>query len=167
MAAELNKVGYSYPNAEGIPDGDFRNTCRGCKLVTEGAVLPAPPVKSTPTSCSEPAVELNPTATQAIVDLYRVLDIHRTATSLEVKKGYRKLAAEWHPDKFTMSAAKSREYASEQFVAIAEAFEVLVDPERRRIYDDTGRIHHVGNPILVCSHCQLPTGRYAFPASIV
>jgi DnaJ-class molecular chaperone len=63
-------------------------------------------------------------------DYYRVLGIDRTADSKVIKSAYRKLARKYHPD-----VAKGKE---EQFKEVAEAYEVLSDPEKRQRYDTLG-----------------------------
>lgn len=62
---------------------------------------------------------------------YEVLGIPRTATVDDVKKSYRKLALEWHPDK----NLHRTEEATETFQLIQQAYEVLVDPQERAWYD--------------------------------
>jgi DnaJ family protein A protein 2 len=65
-------------------------------------------------------------------DYYARLGVKRNATAEEIKKGYRKLALKYHPDK-----NPSRE-ASEQFKLLSEAYEVLINDEKRSIYDKYG-----------------------------
>jgi len=65
-------------------------------------------------------------------DYYDVLGVSRDASLEEIKKAYRKLALEWHPDR-----NKSPE-AEERFKEINEAYEVLSDPEKRAAYDQFG-----------------------------
>src|SRR2546430_345123 len=68
------------------------------------------------------------------MDFYIVLGITREATLSEIKRAYRRLARRHHPD---INPGDSR--AAEQFRQIAEAYETLSDPERRRGYDASGR----------------------------
>jgi molecular chaperone DnaJ len=66
-------------------------------------------------------------------DLYEVLGISRKATQEEIKKAYRKLAIQYHPDKNPGDKA-----AEEKFKEIAEAYAILSVPERRNRYDRFG-----------------------------
>ena len=66
-------------------------------------------------------------------DYYAVLGVPRTASQAEIKKAFRKLARQHHPD------AKPGDTAAEQrFKEVNEANEVLSDPERRKQYDELG-----------------------------
>jgi molecular chaperone DnaJ len=65
-------------------------------------------------------------------DYYEILGVHRGASDGEIKKAFRKLARELHPD---VSGAPD---AQERFREAAEAYEVLSDPERRATYDRFG-----------------------------
>jgi DnaJ-class molecular chaperone len=62
------------------------------------------------------------------------LGVSVTATPEEIKKGYRKLAMVWHPDK---NPDKKQE-AEEKFKEISQAYEVLSNPEKRKTYDEYG-----------------------------
>src|SRR5919107_4723308 len=66
-------------------------------------------------------------------DPYEVLGVSRTASETEIKKAFRKLARELHPDVNTDDPE-----AEEKFKAAAEAYEILSDPERRSVYDRYG-----------------------------
>ena len=66
-------------------------------------------------------------------DYYSVLGLPRNATDEQVKKAYRKLAMEYHPDR------NGNPGAHEHFKEINEAYEVLSDPQKRAYYDRTGR----------------------------
>ena len=63
-------------------------------------------------------------------DYYKILNISRTATKEEVKKAYRKLALEWHPDKNKSADAHSK------FIEINEAYLLLYDDEARIKYNE-------------------------------
>ena len=60
-------------------------------------------------------------------------NLSRTASEVEIKKAFRKLAREYHPD-----VAKNKKQAEEKFKEINEAYEVLSDPEKRKKYDQLG-----------------------------
>ncbi|MFF7330328.1 molecular chaperone DnaJ [Streptomyces sp. NPDC008150] len=64
-------------------------------------------------------------------DFYKVLGVPKDATEAEIKKAYRKLAREFHPD-----ANKGNAKAEERFKEISEANDVLGDPKRRKEYDE-------------------------------
>ncbi|XP_017078912.1 dnaJ homolog subfamily B member 6 isoform X2 [Drosophila eugracilis] len=70
-----------------------------------------------------------------MVDYYKVLDVARSATDSEVKKAYRKLALKWHPDK----NPDNLDEANKRFRELSEAYEVLSDEKKRRIYDEYGK----------------------------
>jgi molecular chaperone DnaJ len=66
-------------------------------------------------------------------DYYEVLGVERGAADAEIKKAFRRLARELHPD-----VNRHDPEAEEKFKEAAEAYEVLSDPERRRTYDTFG-----------------------------
>jgi curved DNA-binding protein len=68
-------------------------------------------------------------------DYYEVLGVPRTAPEGEIKKKYRQLARQHHPD---LQPAAERGVAAERFKEINEAYEVLSDPEKRKKYDALG-----------------------------
>lgn len=66
---------------------------------------------------------------------YDLLGLSRDASEAQVRRAYRRLARRWHPDLNPGNAEAARQYA-----AITEAFEILVDPVRRRTFDASGRV---------------------------
>src|SRR5438270_1290219 len=66
-------------------------------------------------------------------DYYEILGVERAATAVEIKKAYRKLAAQYHPDKNPGDAS-----AEERFKEVQSAYDVLSDPEKRKQYDSFG-----------------------------
>ena len=69
-------------------------------------------------------------------EYYELLQIKKNASADEIKKGYRKLAIKYHPDK---SPKDKKEEYLEKFKEITEAYEVLSDPEKKKIYDKFGK----------------------------
>ena len=66
--------------------------------------------------------------------LYDRLKINPKSTPSEIKKSYRKLSLKWHPDKNN----DNKEEATKKFQEISEAYSVLSDPEKRKMYDQIG-----------------------------
>jgi tetratricopeptide (TPR) repeat protein len=66
-------------------------------------------------------------------DYYKALGLSRRAKPKEIKKAYREKALQWHPDKHSGEVEKAA--AEKEFQAVAEAYEVLSDPETRGKYD--------------------------------
>lgn len=66
-------------------------------------------------------------------DFYKILNVGKSANTNEVKKAYRKMAKELHPDK-----NKDDPNASEKFSDLSAAYEVLSDTEKRKLYDRCG-----------------------------
>jgi DnaJ family protein B protein 4 len=75
---------------------------------------------------------------------YDWLGIQPNATDDDIKKAYKKLALKWHPDK----NMKNKEQAEKKFKEIAEAYDILSDSEKRRIYDQVGKdgLKNMGEP---------------------
>lgn len=68
-----------------------------------------------------------------MADLYTVLGVQKDASDDDIKKAYRKLAMQWHPDRNNGSKE-----AEEKFKEITEAYDVLRDPQKRAAYDRYG-----------------------------
>lgn len=66
-----------------------------------------------------------------MTDYYRILEIDRNASADEIKKAYRKLAMQYHPDK-----AGNNPEAEKKFKQISEAYETLSDPQKKSSYDN-------------------------------
>ena len=69
-----------------------------------------------------------------MVDYYAVLGLSKGASEDDIKKAYRKLAMKWHPDKNSDNV----EEATRKFKEIAQAYETLSSPEKRKTYDRYG-----------------------------
>lgn len=65
-------------------------------------------------------------------DYYRILEVSREADEAELKKAYRKMAMQYHPDRNSEPDAEAR------FKEVTEAYEVLRDPDKRAMYDRYG-----------------------------
>ena len=74
-------------------------------------------------------------------DYYRILGVPRNASDGEIKKAYRKLAMQYHPDR----NPGKEEWANEKFKEINEAYGVLGDPQKRKQYDQFGTVGNIGD----------------------
>lgn len=68
-------------------------------------------------------------------DFYAQLDVGRDASPEEIKKGYKRMAIKFHPDKHSAAGDKERAMAEEKFKEIAEAYTTLSDPDKKQLYD--------------------------------
>src|SRR3569623_1715585 len=75
-----------------------------------------------------------------MADLYSQLGVKRDANEAEIKKAYRKLAKELHPDR-----NKDNPTASARFSKVTQAYDILTDKDKRARYD-RGEIDEDGNP---------------------
>uniref|UniRef100_A0A914BUQ9 J domain-containing protein n=1 Tax=Acrobeloides nanus TaxID=290746 RepID=A0A914BUQ9_9BILA len=76
-------------------------------------------------------------------DLYHILQLDRKAkvTAAQIKKAYYKQSIIWHPDRFPSNQDEElKTNATRRFQIISKAYMVLSDPEKRKVYDDTGLI---------------------------
>ena len=74
-------------------------------------------------------------------DYYGILGVPRSASDTEIKKAYRKLAMQYHPDR---NLGKEK-WANEKFKEINEAHGALGDPQKRRQYDQFGTAGNIGD----------------------
>ena len=74
-----------------------------------------------------------------MTDLYEVLGVSRQASEDEIRKAYRKLARDYHPDRRPDDKA-----AEEKFKEIQQAYEILGDKEKRQKYDQYGAAYQNG-----------------------
>src|SRR3954467_5108182 len=66
-------------------------------------------------------------------DYYEILSVEKGASAEDIKKAYRKLAVQFHPDK-----NPGDKKAEERFKELSEAYEILSDPQKRQMYDQFG-----------------------------
>ena len=73
-------------------------------------------------------------------DYYEVVGVNKSATDDELKKAYRKLAKKYHPD----ANPDNKKEAEAKFKEVNEAYEVLSDPQKRKMYDQFGTVDPQG-----------------------
>ena len=71
-------------------------------------------------------------------DYYEILGVSKSATVDEIQKAYRKLARKYHPDLHANKSDREKENAKQQFQRVQQAYDVLSDKKKRRMYDQMG-----------------------------
>ncbi len=76
-------------------------------------------------------------------NLYDILEIKKEASHNEIKKQYKILALKWHPDK----NQSNKVFAENKFKEISKAYEILGDPDKKKLYDSNKNILNKNNNI--------------------
>src|SRR3979411_33878 len=84
----------------------------------------------------------------AFQDYYEALEVPRNASSEEIRRAYRKLARQYHPD------VNKEPGAEDRFKEISEAYEVLRDDEKRQRYDRFGMNWKAGQDVSGAAGCE-------------
>eukprot|EP00775_Hariotina_reticulata_P010771 gene10771-10927_t len=97
-----------------------------------------PPAAALPEDGTPEWIELRPrwplTSSKHHKSMPPMLDVDKSASQADIKKAYYKLALQWHPDRNKSTEATAR------FQALQRIYDVLSDPEKRKIYDRTGSL---------------------------
>src|SRR5574340_644440 len=96
-----------------------------------------------------------PTATK---DYYGILGVKKSASAEEMRKAFRKLARRYHPDVNPGDKA-----AEERFKSISDAYDVLSDPKKRKIYDQVGYYSDQISPEAAEAYARAGGGPGGFP----
>ena len=77
-----------------------------------------------------------PSGVDARVDsFYKILGVTASATAKQIRRGYRRAAGKWHPDKWQHEGGDALARAEAEFRRVSAAYEALGNPSRRRAYD--------------------------------
>ena len=71
-------------------------------------------------------------------DLYKILELDKTATEQQIKANYKRLALKYHPDRQGGKSESEKKAAEEKFKEIGFAYSILSDPEKKQRYDQFG-----------------------------
>lgn len=70
-----------------------------------------------------------------IINYYKILEIDEQASTDDIKKQYKKLATEYHPDKFQKAGSEIQSLSSKKMSFIQEAYNILGTDFKKQIYD--------------------------------
>ena len=85
--------------------------------------------------------EEDSTSTEEFVNYYEILNIKEDATDEEIKKAYRKLSKEYHPDTNKDKSEEEQKEAEDMFRLITKAKEILLNKETREKFDEELKKH--------------------------
>jgi len=124
----MTKCGEAIRNAQGAEtNGNHQQSQQNRSRTENGSSARSEPTKKDTTIRNEAIKNIMKTK-----DFYEILGVTKTSTEDEIKKSYKKLALKFHPD-------KNKEVgADEAFKKIAQAYDCLTDPEKKRKYDEYG-----------------------------
>lgn len=80
-----------------------------------------------------------------VMDHYKTLGLRRNATKDEIKEAFRRLALKFHPDRHLQSSKEVRDGATIKFRQVSEAYEVLIDDQKRVDYLSRRRSYNAGS----------------------
>ena len=80
-------------------------------------------------------------------DYYSLLGVDKNASEVDIKKAFRKLSLEYHPDRQQGKTDAEKKAAEDKFKEIAEAYAVLSDPEKKQQYDTYGTVDGMGGGV--------------------
>ena len=86
---------------------------------------------------------------------YELLDVERNVTQKDIDRAYKKAALKWHPDK----NQDNKQAAEEKFKDVAEAYDVLSDPQKKAVFDQYGEEGLKGGP--------MPPGGTGTPSAMI
>lgn len=79
-------------------------------------------------------------------DFYAILGVAQDADEDDIRKAYKKMALKWHPDRHSSKSDEEKAEAEKQFKQVGEAYECLIDPEKKSRYDQGVDPEDLDNP---------------------
>lgn len=70
-----------------------------------------------------------------VINYYSVLELPEDSSDIEIKKQYKTLAAQYHPDKFQTAGEEIKSLSNKKMTLILEAYQILSNPESKKTYD--------------------------------